>query len=377
MQGMAPFHLMTVLESQEIDRNPAVHEEGIDDEVQPRFGRYFDLQQHDDRYEILPDAENRPYLDGNELIQYIRVQGNIGIDHGNARINRRHHHEKRLRQGDDAVEHADIPRFDASGKELGNEPLAAVALSLGPAFALPAGLHETQGLFVINDGIVGPAGAHPFEEDLHGKFHIFCQAVTSPAIFTDNIGGDAHTRTAQSRRKADIVLGQMPHVVDEPESNGKRPGNPRVRRILGIHISLDDLFALAEMIVHFPQKFRMDQIIGIKDDEGVILFFLGQHLGKHPVHGIALADVFLIGAHADKGPVGPANVGGLIGAVIGHDVDIVHVLRIIQFLQIVDEVAHDPFFIMGADDRRKGMFWRHHDPVSLFHKAEAGQDKIV
>ena len=72
-------------------------------------------------------------------------------------------------------------------------------------------------------------------------------------------------------------------MIDQPKGDGKGTGNPGVGRILRIHIALDDLFALHEVVVHFPQKLGMDQVVGVKDDEGVILLFLGQHLRKHPV----------------------------------------------------------------------------------------------
>ena len=67
----------------------------------------------------------------------------------------------------------------------------------------------------------------------------------------------------------------------------------------------------------------MDQVVRIEDDEGVILLLLGQHLREHPVQGIALADLFLVGPHLDDGPVLAADVGRMVRAVVGDDVDVV------------------------------------------------------
>ena len=140
--------------------------------------------------------------------------------------------KKGLGQGNDAVEHADIPRLDAADKQLGNKALAAVALPLSPPLALPARLHEPQSLFIVNDRVVGPAGPHAFQQHLHGKFHVFRQAVASPAVFPHDIRCDAHARAAESRRQTNIIFRQVPHVVDEPEGDGKGPGHPGIGRIL-------------------------------------------------------------------------------------------------------------------------------------------------
>ena len=68
MQRMTPFHLMPVLKAQKVDGNPAVHEDRIHDQVQSRLHGYFNLQQDNDRNEVLPYTEDGPYLNGYELI---------------------------------------------------------------------------------------------------------------------------------------------------------------------------------------------------------------------------------------------------------------------------------------------------------------------
>ena len=121
----------------------------------------------------------------------------------------------------------------------------------------------------------------------------------------------------------------------------------------------------------------MDQIIRIEDDEGVVLLFLGQHLREHPVQGIALADLFLIGPHFDDGPVFTADVGRMVRAVIGDDVDVIHILRIVELLQVVDELPDDFFFVMRANNGSEGILRHYRNAFPPLHEAEAGQDEII
>ena len=85
-----------------------------------------------------------------------------------------------------------LPVLMHPGEELGNEAFATVTLALGPALALAAGLHEADDLFVINDGVVGPAGADASRRTFMENSISFRQAVTAPAVLADDFRGDAH-----------------------------------------------------------------------------------------------------------------------------------------------------------------------------------------
>ena len=166
-------------------------------------------------------------------------------------------------------------------------------------------------------------------------------------------------------------------MVDEPEGDGKGPGHPGIGRIFSVHIALYDLLALAQVVVHFPQKFRMDEVVSVEDDKGVVLLFLGQHLRKHPVQSVALADFVLICPHLDDRAVFPADLLRIVRTVIGHDVYVVHVLRIIQVFQVIDQLPDDAFLIMRANYGSKGIFRCCRNVLSSLHQAENSQGDII
>lgn len=99
----------------------------------------------------------------------------------------------------------------------------------------------------------------------------------------------------------------------------------------------------------------MNQIIRVEDGKGIILLFLLEELGKHPVHSKALAYFFFIFPRINDGSPVPAQLTGLVRAIISYYINIVQLFRIMQYLQIVDELAYDTFLIVGADHDSKGM----------------------
>ncbi len=169
----------------------------------------------------------------------------------------------------------------------------------------------------------------------------------------------------------------MPHVVNQPKRNGKRAGNPSICRIFGIHISLNNLFSLAEVIVHFTQKFRMHQIIRIENDKGVVLFFLRQHLRKHPIQRIAFTDFFRVGSDFDNRPVLPTYFSRMVSTVVRYDIHVIHVFGIVQFFEIVNQLPDDSFFIMCTNNSCKGVFRRSSYFFSSLDKAKHSQYKVI
>ena len=122
----------------------------------------------------------------------------------------------------------------------------------------------------------------------HGKFHILSEAVAAPAVFLHNICRNAHACAAEAGGQAQIILAQMPQMVDGPEGNGKGAGYPGVCGVLGRQIALQHLLALQKAVVHNRQEIQMDQVIGVEDAESIISFVQGENLREYPIHGIAL-----------------------------------------------------------------------------------------
>ena len=360
VDGMDPAFFMAVLPAQDGDGNPGIHENGVNEPVEVNLQGHFDLQQHDERHHGLDEAQHRPELAG---YQYIVVEDHreAGIEH----IDICHHQiecgeqkEIVLQKLHDAVKDDDAVPFDAFLEKDGNVALGAVELTLGPPLSLAAGGHEAQRLFIIDDSVMNPAGTDTVGQTLHGKFHVFCEAVAAPAVFLHNIRRNAHARAAEAGGQAQVVLTQMPQVVDGPEGNGKGAGHPGVRGVLGGKVALHDLLPLQETVVHDRQKVQVHQVIGVENAESVVSFIQGKNLRKYPVHGIALAHQFLVGSFKDVGPVLTGNVCGVVGAVVCNHIHIVKLFGVFQHFQVFQKVRQHHFFIMGGNDHGEPALWR-------------------
>lgn len=115
-------------------------------------------------------------------------------------------------------------------------------MALYPPFSLVPRLFKGQGLFIIDNRIVTPSRWNAFQEGFHGKFHIFRQAGCFPSVLLKDIHGNAHPCSAKNAGKANIVFGSGPNCIGDPEGNGKDTAYPRIIRVLGIKIPLDEAF---------------------------------------------------------------------------------------------------------------------------------------
>ena len=282
MDGMDPALLVPVFPAKDGDRYPGVHEYGVHQPVEVNFQRYFDLQEHDEGYHGLDEAQDCPELPGN---QYIIIENHCeaGIEHidvGHDQVERGEQEEVVLQELHDAIQDDDTVTLDAFLEEDRDIALGAVELALGPPFSLAAGGHESQRLFIVNDGIMDPAGTDAVGQAFHGEFHILRQAVAAPAVFLHDVRGDAHARAAEAGRKAQVVLAQMPQMVDGPEGNGKGTGYPCVRRVLGGQVSLEYFLSLQESVVHDCQEIQVHQVVGVEDAESVVALIEGENFRR-------------------------------------------------------------------------------------------------
>ena len=194
-------------------------------------------------------------------------------------------------------------------------------------------------------------------EAFHGKFHVFGEAVTAPAVFLDYIGSDAHAGAAETGRESHIVLAKMPEVVDGPEGDGEGTRDPGVGRILRREVALQDFLSFEKAVVHDGEEIQMDEVVGVEDAEGVIFLIQGKDLREDPVHGIAFADEFLIFSFEDVGAMGARDVGGIVGAVVCDDEDVIEFFRIFQDAKVVQQVSQDHGFVMRRYDDGEAALW--------------------
>ena len=267
--------------------------------------------------------------------------------------------------------------LDAFFKKDRDVTLGAVELALRPSLSLTAGCHESERLFIIDDSVMDPAGADAVREALHGEFHVFCQAVAAPAVFLDDVGGNAHACAAKAGGQSHIVLAQMPEVVDRPEGNGKCAGYPCICRIFGRQVSLKDFLAFEKTVVHDGKEIQVNKVIRIEDAERIVILIQCEDLREYPVHGIAFADEFLIGSFKDESSVLAGDVCRIVRAVVRDDVDVIEFLRVLQELQVFQKVRqYGRFIVRWYDDRKFAGGIRQISFFSMPH-AEYSDDRVV
>ena len=196
-------------------------------------------------------------------------------------------------------------------------------MSLGPTFPLIPGCFEGQRFFVVDHGVMRPGGGNIFHQGFHGEFHVFRQAGGAPSVLFQQFGIDAHAGTAQHAGQADVIFGQMPDVVHDPEGNGEHAGHPGIFRIFGIHITLDQTLPAAQVVVHDLQEIRMHQIIRIEHTDCVVLAFQTEQAVEHPFHGKAFALPRFAETFIHNGAGVAGSFRGFIHAVIRHHEDVV------------------------------------------------------
>ena len=171
------------------------------------------------------------------------------------------------------------------------------------------------------------------------------------------LSGNAHACTTQYRRKSQIGLGQMGNMVNNPEGNGESTSNPGIVRILGIQIALDNLGPLAKMMVHLHEEARMHQIVRIEDADSIVFLVHGKELFKHPLQGIALAFLGWMGTLTDDGSCISSYLGGIVGAVICNNIDIIKLLRVFQLLEVLYQLADNRLLIVGSHNDSHLLLW--------------------
>ena len=258
-----------------------------------------------------------------------------------------------------------------------DEAVAHVELSLRPTAALVPRLLERQRLLIVDDGIMRPARLDALRHALHREFHILGETGRLPAVLLEDLRIEAHTCAAEAGGEPDVGLREMRDIADDPERDGERARHPGVVWVLRVHIALDDFIPLAEPVVHLHEELRVHEIVSVKDTDGVVLLLHLEQAIEHPVKRIALALLCRMRAHMHERTGLCGDLRRIIRAVVGDDVDIVHVFRIVQLLEILYELPDDRVLIMRRYDERERLA-RRRDLLLLAppHAAEADDEEI-
>ena len=262
------------------------------------------------------------------------------------------------RTGRDGHQHVVAGEADRPAQTAAQKRHPAVGVDLikpfGPAHALPPRLGEGDGLLVVENRVVTIADAPALRRADGGELDVFGEQMIRPAaVFFDDFGGD------QKARAGDGAVGMQLHagIVEEArlaqEPDGIPGGNPARSEILGISIAGEHVIPLREGSIHRGDEMRIDDIIRVEDEERIVIGegTAGANLTEQLVERVALADLIGVETLKRDGARLTRDAGGGVRAVVGQDVDIQQLGRVILRAEAGNEFADDAFLVAGADQR--------------------------
>ncbi|MNG01997.1 hypothetical protein D3C84_850010 [compost metagenome] len=204
-----------------------------------------------------------------------------------------------------------------------------VEVALHPAQPLAGGCTERYRLLVINFGVVIQYRMNAAFNAAHSKFQVFYKACRAPAHFLQQLGLEAHARSAKEVRHFQVAAGQLPQTVAVPVRNAVSGRNPRIIRIFCIEIALNNLMAFAQIVVHQMQEVAVAQIVRIEHHDCVILARHAPQLFQHPLNRVAFALKRGVLANACIHAMAARNISGSVCAVVANDKNIIQLFWII------------------------------------------------
>ena len=112
-------------------------------------------------------------------------------------------------------------------------------------------------------------------------------------------------------------------MVNNPEGNCKYAAYPGISRVFGIHIALDNAFAVAQTAVHLLQEVGMHQVIGIENANRIIFLIQLEQSVEHPREGKALALTGFAEALMHQRAGLACNLRCFVRAVVRNNIDII------------------------------------------------------
>ena len=251
--------------------------------------------------------------------------------------------------------------------------------TLDPATALLDGGGEGQWLLIeelswrVAD-LNAMDGAEGRELDILGE------RVEVPAVHgLHDLGGDQVARTGDGAGGA----AEHARVVEEAglaeEPDGVGSANPRASEVLGVAIAREREISLVEGIVHDGHVIRRQQVVGVEDDERLVLArILVEDAVEAVIHHPALALARQVVALVDDGSGLAGTRRRLIRAGICDNEDIDEFGRIVLCLDGLHQVGDHGFLVVRRDEERVRMLLLCLGDLHLVaHVADDKEDELV
>ena len=199
----------------------------------------------------------------------------------------------------------------------------------GPAAALfPAGRLIGR-VFVVGDRVRYEINRFALHDVLCRELDIFSQRESIEAVLFEDFTADHKSRTVEGGRKTEAHLRFVHETVDGPVENRLASRYPGILRVLAFAVALGDAHAGFQRIVHALEKMRVDEVVGVKNTEGVVGIVHCEGIVEELVKRFTLR-MDLAFRVVDIRTVFPGDTACFIGAVIGNNPDIYQLLRIID-----------------------------------------------
>ena len=203
----------------------------------------------------------------------------------------------------------------------------------------------------------GVADADAVDGAERRELNILSEGMEVPAPHAlDDLRGDEVTRAGNraggSADHARVV--EVARLADEPGGIGG--ADPGAAEVLRVTVAGEGEVALVEGVVHDADVIAREKVVGIEDEEGLVLAgILPQDAVEAVVHDPALALARKVVSLVDDRSGLASRLGGVIGACIGDDEDVDQLRRIVLVPNRADEVSDDGLLVMRGDEERIGM----------------------
>ena len=212
-----------------------------------------------------------------------------------------------------------------------------------------------------------------------GKFDVLRQGEEVPAAHAfQQIPGKAEARAVDGAGGAKGHPGAVAvgGIVDVPEAIPG--GEPVVAEILGIAVAAEGVISLGHHPVHLADVVGFQQIVGVEDEECVIIVqpFRLIDLVQQEIQGIALADVDPVEPLKDPCPVELCQGCRAVGAVVRHH-EGVDGAAVILGGDGVEQMGQHRLLVPGGDENGVAVIFLHSFMTASVKKGKDQVDHLV
>ena len=151
------------------------------------------------------------------------------------------------------------------------------------------------------------------------------------------------------------MAGQIHKTIQGPVKYRLTAGNPRIIGIFTVPVTLGNFFTGFKNVVHCGDKMLINQVIGIKNAEGIINIIFFKYIIKELRKGGTLRFNFSRTGH-NLGTVLKGDFFGIVSAIIGNNIHIHQFLRIILLMKTFDQITNNRRFISCSNHHSNAVF---------------------